>query len=424
MNINVDLTFLRDWQKDFIKEAKQYNVLVCHRRSWKTTVCVAFLLYKALKEKGYYWYIAPTYKQGKAIAWDMLKKFAREIPSTKTNEAELTVELLNGSKIRIFWADNPDSLRWLDLRWVIFDEYAQQPANIYWEIVFPMLNANNWWSVWIWTPQWKNAFYDVYKRWTRDDKFYTKLLKASESHLLNWEQLNAAKEEMTEEEYQQEYECSFDAAIRWAYYSKEINRVKSDKRIRQWLFDPMLPVFTTWDLGISDYMTILFVQVHWNSVRIIDSMMDNWHWFDYYVWKIRDKELSQWYKVEKYYFPHDIEVRELTTWASRLETVREIFGASKVEVLPRLKIIDGINQARRIFHNVWFEEGKTDDLVECLSLYRQKYDEKRWIFLDNPEHDWTSHYADAFRYMAVAYNELTRAEEPNAPIMIDFSSQV
>ena len=169
--IKLDLTFLRPFQKEFFKNFKRFNVLVCHRRFWKTVLAVLFLLFRATQEKGLYWYIAPTYKQSKAIAFDMLKKFADKIPWTKVNISELTIELFNWSKIRLFWADYPDSLRWLDLKWVVFDEYAQQPPSIYPEIIFPMINANNGWCLWIWTPKWKNNFYDWYSKAIEDDKY-------------------------------------------------------------------------------------------------------------------------------------------------------------------------------------------------------------------------------------------------------------
>jgi hypothetical protein len=214
-NIIFDLTWLRKWQVDFIKNDKKYSVLVIHRRAWKTTISITKLLYEALTNKWYYWYIAPTYKQSKAIAWDMLKWFTKNIPWIKTNEVELTVKLPNWSSIRLFGADSPDSLRWLNLRWVIFDEYSQQPANIYSEIIFPMLNANNWFVVWIWTPKWKNNFYYLYERWLKDDKFYISLLWVKDTWLLNEEQLRVARIEMTNEEYEQEYECSFVASIKW-----------------------------------------------------------------------------------------------------------------------------------------------------------------------------------------------------------------
>lgn len=410
---------LRQWQEEFFKNSKRFNVLVIHRRAWKTVVAILHLLTKALESKGFYGYIAPTYRQAKAIAWVILKTQWRKIQWSTYNESELTITLFNWSRIRLFGSDTPDSLRWLDLKWVVFDEYSQQPANIYWEIIFPMINANNGWVIWIWTPKWKNNFYQVYRKGREDNKYYTLLLQASSSWLLTTEQLNAAKDEMTDEEYQQEYECSFDAAIRWAYYNKEIQECRKAWRIKDGLYDPLLPVYTFWDIWISDYMAIIFVQIHWNSARIIDVHQENGKWFQHYAKLIRDK----WFDYVTHYFPHDIEVRELTTWQSRLETVRDLFWVSKVQVLPKLKIMDWISAARNIFHNVWFDESKTELLVEALSLYRQKYDEKRDIFLQQPEHDWTSHFADSFRYFATGYNMVTKTVD-TSPIEIDFSDLV
>jgi len=401
--INIDVSWLlRDWQKELFKMKERFAVIVAHRRSWKSFVTVMLLIIKSLETKGSYWYISPFYRQSKAIAWEILRKLASQVPWTVFNISELTATMVNWSTIRLFGADNPDSLRWLDLRGAIMDEYAQQPSNIYAEIIFPMINYHNWFVVFIWTPKGKNAFYKLYLKAKKDDKYKTILLKASESWLLTQQQLDSARQEMTQEEYDQEYECSFDASIKWAYYAKEIALVRKEERIVAWLYDPILPVYTFWDLWMSDYMAIVFVQIHWNKVRIIDVLQHNGEWFKYYSDNLREKG----YTYKKHFFPADIAVRELTTGQSRLEIVRELFGDDKCEVVPKLWIMDWINALRKIFHNIYFDEEKTEELIEALVMYKQKYDEKRGIFLNQPEHDWTSHLADACRYLAVGYNEL------------------
>ena len=150
-------------------------------------------------------------------------------------------------------------------------------------------------------------------------------------------------------------------------------------------------------------MAIVFVQVHWNEVRVVDCYQNNWEGFEHYKWILHDKN----YKYATHYFPHDIKVRELTSGQSRLETVRHMFWDDNVEVLPQLKIMDWIQAARKNFAKFWFDQDKCELLIEALSLYRQKFDTVRWMFLNTPEHDWTSHYADAFRYMAVWFDKLT-----------------
>ena len=402
MEIKIDLSFLRIWQKEVFKNFKRFNILVIHRRAGKTVTAICLLLYKASREKWSYWYIAPTYKQSKAIAFDILTKLAKKLPRTEVNISELTITLFNWSKIRLFWADYPDSLRWLDLKWVVFDEYAQQPSSIYWEIIFPMINANDGWCLWIGTPKWKNAFYHLYERWLKDDKFYVKLLNVSQTWLLNEEQLKAAKEEMTEEEYNQEYNCSWTASIKWAVYWKELSIAYEEWRIRKWIYDPEILIDTFWDLWISDATTILFTQRVWKEIRIFDSYKKNWFWLEHYAKIIEEK----WYKYNKHYFPHDIKHKELWTWMSRLDIAIKLLW-NNCAVVPITSIETWINAWRYIFKYLYIEES-LEELLNDLSLYQYEYDDKIWDFKKTPKHDFTSHYADAYRYLAMTFDSLLR----------------
>ena len=411
--ITLDLKFLRAWQKLFFKNAKRFNVLVVHRRAWKTIVVVVFLIYKAIKNKWMYWYIAPTYKQAKLIAFDFLMKFAQKIPWTEINKSELKVTLFNGSSIILFWADTPDSLRWLDLKWAVFDEYAQQPSNIYWEIIFPMINANWGWVVWIWTPKWKNIFYRLYNKAIKDDKFYVDYLTVDDTGLLDAEQLELARGEMSEEEFNQEYYLSWTASIKWSYYWKQIEEARRENRVRKWLFDSLLPVYTFWDLGVSDAMAIVFCQFVWNEIRIIDYYENSWHWFELYrdlmIWEIEFYERMKKYKYWGHYFPHDIAVRELSTGLSRMETVQDLFWADKCDVVEKLSVMDWINAGRRIFEKIYIDEDNCEIFLDKLASYKAKIDDKNWTVW-KPEHDENSHCWDAFRYMAVWYTKAIAPE--------------
>ena len=349
-----------------------------------------------------YWYIAPTYRQAKKIAWRMIQKYWNQITGFKYNASELIVTYENWSTLSLFGAENPDSLRGLDLKWVIFDEYAQQPNWIYWEIIFPMINANKWWVTWIWTPKWKNAFYKLYERAKRDERFYTVLLKYTDTNLLDDEQISDARAEMTDEEFEQEYNCSFDAFLKWAVYWKELAQAFKDKRVIKDLYNKELKVFTFWDLWISDAMTILFIQVVWQEIRIIDSYKNTWYWLDHYSNIVLDKE----YKYETHYFPHDIQHRELSTWMSRLDTAVRLLW-DNCDVVPINSIESWINAWRLIFKKVWINED-LEDFINDLSLYQYEYDEKRAEFTRKPRHDWTSHYADTYRYMATIFEHLIK----------------
>jgi len=400
--LKINLSNLRQWQKDYINNKKRFNVLVVHRRWWKTVWAVLDWLLETIKEIWDYGYIAPTYRQAKKIAWRMIQKYWNQIKGFKYNSSELIVTYENWSTLSLFGAENPDSLRWLDLKWVIFDEYAQQPSWIYWEIIFPMINANNWWVTWIWTPKWKNAFYKLYERARKDERFYTVLLKYTDTQLLNEQQISDARLEMTEEEFEQEYNCSFEAFMRWAVYWKELQIAFKEWRIKKDIYNPELQVYTFWDLWISDAMTILFVQILWNEIRIIDSYKNTWYWLDHYSWIV----LSKVYNYNKHYFPHDIQHRELSTWMSRLDTAIKLLW-NICAVVPISSIESWINAWRLIFKNVWINED-LEEFTNDLSLYQYEYDEKRWEFTKVPKHDWTSHFADTFRYLAIIFEFLIR----------------
>ena len=400
--MNINLSNLRDWQKEYIKNKKRFNVLVVHRRWWKTVWAVLDWLLETIQVQGDYWYIAPTYRQAKKIAWRMLQKYWNQITGFKYNSSELIVSYDNWSTLSLFGAENPDSLRWLDLKWVIFDEYAQQPSWIYSEIVFPMINANNWWVTWIWTPKGKNAFYKLYERAKKDPRFYTVLLKYTDTKLLTEEQINDARLEMSEEEFEQEYNCSFEAFMRWAVYWKELQQAHKEGRIKKGIYDPNIEVDTFWDLWISDAMTVWFVQVLWSEIRIIDSYKNTGYWLDHYAWIVLNKP----YKYRKHYFPHDIQHRELSTWMSRLDTAVKLLW-NNCDVVPLNSIESWINAGRMIFKYVWINE-ELEDFINDISLYQYEYDEKRWEYNKTPKHDWTSHYADMYRYLATIYEYLIR----------------
>lgn len=406
MEVKLDLTFLRTFQKEFFSKFKRFNVLVCHRRFWKTVLAVLFLLFRALQDKGLYAYIAPTYKQSKAIAFDMLVKFAQKIPWTTINISELTVVLFNGSKIRLFWADYPDSLRWLDIKWAVFDEYAQQPPSIYSEIVFPMINANNWWALWIWTPKGKNSFYDLYTKALKDEKYYTMLYTIKDTNLLTEEQIQQAREEMSEDEFEQEYMCSWVASIKWAYYGDEMQKARQEWRISKVPYEPNIEVNTFWDLWINDTMVIRFVQVFWKEARIIDHYEMSWEWLEHYVWILKSKPYKYW----KHYFPHDIDVRELQSWISRRDYLIKS-GLTNIEVVPKVSIQEWIDAVRRVLKYCWFDEWRCYRWIEALTQYHKEYDEKNRIYKNQPKHDWASNSSDWFRYFALTYENMTKTNE-------------
>lgn len=397
----------RNWAKAFHDSGKRFSVLVMHRRAGKTVAAVNHLIRAALLNNDTkYAYIAPTYKQAKNIAWDNLKEYARVIPGVKFNESELRCDFLNGSRITLFGADNPDSLRGITLWGVIFDEYSQQPSNIWTEIISPTLSSTKGWAIWIGTPKGKNAFYRLYEDNQKNPDWYTALLKASESGVLDEAELAIQRKNMSEDEYAQEYECSWEASIKGAYFAKEMQIARNENRITKVPYEPMLPVHTWWDLGVGDETTIIFMQNASHEWRVIDCHSSNGEGFKYYAKILQEKP----YVYGKHFAPHDIAVRMMGENAmTRLEIARslgiefetKVDGGKETTIVPSISVHDGIDAVRLRFSSLWFDEEKCNALVDSLTHYRKKWNDAMGRFEEKPLHDWSSHFADAMRYWAI-----------------------
>ena len=396
MEITIDYT-PRDWAVKLHNDPSRWKVIVLHRRAGKTVAAINHLQRDALlTPKSRFAYIAPTYKQAKMIAWDMLKGFSKDIPGVKYNESELRIDYPNGARIQLFGADNPDSLRGISLWGVVFDEYSQQPSSIFPEIVRPALADNKGYAIWIGTPKGHNNFYELYEHALKHDNWLGLLLTVGDTKIIDDEELDDARAIMSVDEFQQEWYCSFEAAIQGAYYSDQLEAVRAEKRITTIPYEDSLPVNTYWDLGIGDATSIIFVQFVGNEKRVIDYYEQSGEGLAHYAKVLQEKG----YVYGDHYAPHDIQVKELGTGLTRLEQAAAL-GINFL-ITPNIRIEDGINAARSVFGSVWFDKDKTPQLTEALSQYHKEWDDKRGVFRNNPYHDWSSHAADAFRYFAVA----------------------
>jgi phage terminase large subunit len=386
----------REWQARLHESTKRWIVLVLHRRAGKTTAVLNHLQRDALlTPDSRYAFIAPTYKQAKNIAWDLLKYYARPIPGVEFNEAELTAKYPNGSRLILYGADNPDSLRGIALWGVGFDEYSQQPSNIFTEIIRPALADHEGYAIWIGTPKGKNELYNLYEYAKTDDKWMAMLLTAEDTKILPKEELEDARKTMTEEEYQQEFMCSFEASIKGAYYAKELERARLEKRITDVPHEALLKVHTWWDLGVGDSTCIGFFQVYGTQWRLIDYYEASGEGLQHYINTLKDRD----YQYGEHFAPHDIKVRELGSGKSRYEIAQEL--GLQFNVAPNVAIDDGINAVRMRFNTLWIDQEKCKRFIEAISQYRKEWNDKMGEYKPHPLHDWTSHAADMLRYWAV-----------------------
>ena len=398
----------------FHNRTQRFAIGVAHRRCGKTVACINDMIRNAvMSDKPNYRaaYLAPYLKQAKDVAWEYLKRYSQPIWAKPPNESELYVELIGGKRIKIYGADNPDALRGGYLDDATLDEYADMYPGIFGSIIRPMLADRQGTATFIGTPKGRNAFFDLFERAKTDPDWFPFFLPASETGILPQSELTAAAREMTPEQYDQEFECSFEAAIIGAYYGKDMAESERAGRITDVPYDPALPVYTTWDLGIGDSTAIWFWQAVGAEIRVIDFYEASGESIEHYAKVLHAKP----YKYEADWVPHDARVRELGTGRTRIETMLTL--KLKPKLVPNHKVMDGINAGRVLFPRIWFDRDKCKAGLECLRQYRADYDEKARVFRDGPKHDWSSHAADSFRYLAMAYREIKpEVKAADAPI--------
>ena len=393
---------------------QRFAVGVAHRRCGKTVATINDKIKRAITtDKQHYRaaYLAPYLKQAKDVAWEYLKRYSQPLWGKAPNESELYVELLNGARIKIYGADNPDALRGGYLDDATLDEYADMYPGIWGSVIRPMLADRLGSATFIGTPKGRNSFCELYERAKVDPDWFPFFLPASETRIIPKSELDAAAREMTPEQYAQEFECSFEAAIVGAYYGRDMAEAERAGRLASVPYDPALPVYTAWDLGIGDSTAIWFWQAHLNELRVIGFYEANGHGLDHYAKVIHAKP----YKVEADYVPHDARVRELGTGRTRVETMQTL--GLKPRLVPAHKVMDGINALRVMFPRTYWDREACKDGLEALRQYRADYDEKARVFRDSPKHDWTSHASDAARYMAMAWREMKpEVRTPEKPL--------
>jgi phage terminase large subunit len=381
-------------------DSKRFTVVVAHRRMGKTVSAINHIIMDAVlnqKEAPRYAYIAPTYGQAKRVAWDYLVKYSTPLGGTQ-NISELRVDFW-GRRIQLYGSDNPEALRGQYFDGVILDEIGDQNPKIWTDIIRPALADRLGWCLFIGTPKGHNHFKDLRDRAETEDGWGLLEFKASQTGVIAQTELDAAKSEMGEDKYLQEFECSFNAAVEGSYYGQILNDLETKNHIQEIPRDDLCRTITAWDLGMGDSTAIWVAQIAGSEIRLVDYYENNGVGLDKYVSWLRD---NNWASAE-HILPHDVQVRELGSGKSRLEVLQE--AGLNVRIASRMSVDDGIQAVRRLLPRCWFNVPAVKQGLDCLRNYRREYDEKRKVFYDRPLHDWSSHGSDAFRYLAIGLDE-------------------
>jgi phage terminase large subunit len=429
----------RRWAKPLHATWLRFIALVIHRRAGKTTAVLNHHIRAAMSDSWerrrlltlrpdltepelkelinppggrHYGHIMPTRAQAKKVAWDKLKYYTKAIPGARPNESDLLIRFPTGHKVQLFGANDPDSIRGLMASGVSFDEYDQQPANIFGEIVSKALADHLGYAIFLGTIKGRNHLWRTHES-----------ARASRDWLAIWQDIDrslatesggtikmlqqAMADELkqvadgiiTQDEYDQEWYLSADAAIKGAFYAKELAACKASGRIGRVPYDPMLPVETWWDLGMDDSMSVWFVQPErTGALRVIDYYEHSGEGIPHFAQVLRDRK----YAYSKHLAPHDIAVRELGTGKSRKE-VAKTHGIN-FEQGPNLDLADGIHAVRLLLSRCYFDAEKCSVGLNALRNYRKKFNAAMNEFTATPMHDQYSHGADAFRTGAVGHS--------------------
>lgn len=386
------------------ERSQRWACVVAHRRFGKTVGTLNDMIKRTIlctKKEPRFAYIAPYYAQAKDIVWSYLRHYAGAFPDLRVSESELFVEFPhNNARIRLYGCENADRLRGLYLDGAVLDEPADMNPRAWPEVIRPALSDRLGWATFIGTPKGKDAFYRVHEQAKNDPEWFSLVLKASETGVISGEELQSARQSMTEEQYQREFEVNFDAPVPGAYYAREMMQMRAQGRFAVCPAENGVPVYTFWDIGVDDCTAIVFAQFIGREIRIVDAAEGKDEGLAYWVDVLRQRSQTMGYKYGGHFFPHDGKQRDFQTGVTHVEAARKM--GLFVDLVPLTGLGAGIEATRKIIGRCFFDNRHAQGLVAALEAYTKEFIEERGVYREKPLHNWASHFADAFRYLGVA----------------------
>jgi len=389
-------------------QRKQRNAfLICHRRYGKTVACIAELVIRALytkKKQAQFAYVAPFRSQAKAVGWAYLVQMTAGL-AIDVKVSELSVTLPNGAKIWLSGSDNVNALRGLYLDGAVLDEFAQIRPDLLEAVIMPCLLDRKGWLVIIGTAYGRlNKFFEFYEKARDDENWYFDDIKVYDSGVIPLEEIERIKEAISEAKFEQEFCNNFSAELVGTYYAGQINEIEKEGRINSevhWQRD--LPVQVAFDIGRGDNTVAWFWQETPHGIHWIDFYTNNGEQAQHYIDMLKDKP----YTLSRVHLPHDAKALTFSTLKSALEQFVDAFEGTdtQVNIVPKLSVEDGIEAVRQMLKYSHFDAERCYYGIECLRVYRKKWDEVRQVFMKTPLHDYSSDASDSFRYACIMANK-------------------
>lgn len=407
-----------------LESGKRRALLLWHRRAGKDDVCLHYAATQAMQRVGNYWHMLPEYAQARKSVWEAVnprtgmrridEAFPDAICETKRSQ-DMFIRFKNGSTWQLVGSDRYNSLVGSPPIGVTASEWALADPSA-WAYLRPILLENGGWAVFITTVRGKNHVFRMHEAHKDDPDWFVQVLSARETGAMTMEALDKERLEYQSEYgpedgdalFAQEYLCDWNAAIVGSYYGRLMRDAESAGRIRPVPYDPMALVHTSWDLGLTDMTAIWFFQIVGHEIHVIDYLENSGQPLSWYAGELHKKP----YAYGEHILPHDAEAKELQTNRSRTETLRGLnlnVRVLKANGAERVLVADGINAVRTILPRCWFDAEKCAKGIDALKAYRREWDEKLKTFHDRPVHDWASHPADSFRYLALGIDAVPGA---------------
>lgn len=421
---------------DYVKNGGTRGVACWHRRAGKDELSLHHTACAAHERVGNYWHMLPEYAQARKAIWDAInphsgkKRIDEAFPielRANTNDQEMKIKFKNGSTWQVVGSDNVNSLVGSAVVGMVFSEYAlSNPSS--WAYLSPILMENDGWALFISTPRGHNHFEAMLKTAQREAGWFAEVLTADQTGVFSTDQLDSELRQLQDlhgDDYGkslwlQEYHCSFDAAIPGAIWGDCVDRAQQEGRILDFPILPNTATDTAWDLGRTDDTAIWFRQLVGRDINVIDHHASNGKDVAFYVQVLLDKQKEHDLTYGTHWLPHDARPRTLASGGKSI--LQQFQDAAKVHpqlgrfaILPRLDVQEGIMAARKTFPYCRFHATRCAKGLTSLRQYHRVWDDEKKVFLANPEHDWSSHDADAFRYLSLSW-KFARPTQPDSPL--------
>lgn len=430
MNVLEVVRRIRPYQQplhSYMVNGGKRAIQVGHRRWGKDEIAMDITCELSYRRKANYWHCLPEYSQARKALWTAInphtgrrridEAFPQEIRA-RTLEQEMLIEFQWGSTWQLIGSDRYNATVGASPGGIIYSEWALANPSA-WAYHRPMLEENDGFALFITTPRGKNHAYSMLQRAQKSPNWYANVSTVRDTGIFTAEQLEEAMAEyqdlygpdMGQAYFAQEYLCSFNAAILGAYYGAELATVSREGRITSVPYDESVPVHTAWDIGRTDDMSIWWFQIVGGEIHVIDFFTAPGHDPDSAAAIIQSKP----YRYGLHYLPHDARAKTFAAQGkSAIEQLAAHLTWANMRIVPNLSIQDGIQAARKAFRRCWFDVG-TEEGIEALRAYHREWDDERKAFRETPFHDWSSHPADAFRMLAVAWQAEPGTEKKPEP---------